>query len=286
MRVRTPRAGRRVPPVLHVAFLELPGGRPQDLRPRLLRGAVDQGHHVLELVAEAVGPARLVERRPAPDPAGQHLVEQPAVEHQVQRRVGRAAPGRRRGCGPTAPGPPPAPAAPGRGRCRTARAAAPRPRSPPGRGRRRPRPPRRGAARAASSARRRGRTARRRGRQSRARPRAAGAAGEPLRPRNSVRSAVTECGRRPTAAKATWPAKSPAQALRASRAPALRVALADDLQRGLVAERAQHPLGVERRRQPPRPVAGVADRQADQLDRVVGRDEHQQLLLQPVAACG
>ena len=51
--------------------------------------AVDQGHHVLELVAEAVGAARLVERRPAPDAAAQHLVEQPAVEQQVERRVGR-----------------------------------------------------------------------------------------------------------------------------------------------------------------------------------------------------
>src|SRR5262245_57664551 len=62
-------AGRRVPPVLHVAFLELPARRPQDLRPRLLRRAVDEGHHVLQLIAETVGAAGLVERGAAPDAA-------------------------------------------------------------------------------------------------------------------------------------------------------------------------------------------------------------------------
>ena len=81
--------GRRMPPVLDVALLELPGRRPQDLRPRLFRGAVDQGHDVLELVPKAVRPARLVERRAGPHPAGQHLVEQPAVEHQVHAGIGR-----------------------------------------------------------------------------------------------------------------------------------------------------------------------------------------------------
>ena len=80
----------RVPPVLHVALFELPGGRSEDLRPRLLRGAVNQGHRVLQLVAEAERPARLVEPRPAPHPAGKHLVDQPAIEHQVQRGVRRA----------------------------------------------------------------------------------------------------------------------------------------------------------------------------------------------------
>ena len=56
MRVRTPRPAGRVPPVLYVAFLELPRRRAQDLRPRLLRGAVDDGHRVLELVAETNAP--------------------------------------------------------------------------------------------------------------------------------------------------------------------------------------------------------------------------------------
>ena len=46
-------------------------------------------HHVLELVAEAVGAARLVERRARPDPAGERLVEQPAVQQDVHGAIGR-----------------------------------------------------------------------------------------------------------------------------------------------------------------------------------------------------
>ena len=90
IRVRTPRPDGRVPPVLHVALLELARRRAQDLCPRLLRRAVDDGHRVLELVAETECPARLVERRPAPHSTGERLVEQPAVQHQVHRRVRRA----------------------------------------------------------------------------------------------------------------------------------------------------------------------------------------------------
>ena len=79
----------RVPPVLNVPLLELPGRRAEDLRPGFRRGAVDEGHHVLELVAEAVRPAGLVERRPGPDPARQDLIRQPAVDHQVDGGVRR-----------------------------------------------------------------------------------------------------------------------------------------------------------------------------------------------------
>ena len=172
-------ARRRVPPVLHVALLELSGGRSQDLRARFLSGAVDEGHRVLQLVAEAERPARLVEPGPAPHAAGKCLVDQPAIEHQVQRGVGRA----------DLDGPEDAipfsldllqrlvlPARPHR---KTARAAARLPRSPPGRAKRRPRPPRLAATPARSSARRRGRRARRPGRRAAARPRAAGASGAP-----------------------------------------------------------------------------------------------------------
>src|SRR5437016_3249907 len=59
----------RMPPVLHVAFLELPAGGAQDLCPLLCWGAVCQRHDVLELIAEAIGTARLIEGRPAPNPA-------------------------------------------------------------------------------------------------------------------------------------------------------------------------------------------------------------------------
>ena len=57
---------RRVPPVLDVALLELARRRPQDLRPRLCRGAVDQSHHILQLVAETRTLRRIDKTRSAP----------------------------------------------------------------------------------------------------------------------------------------------------------------------------------------------------------------------------
>ena len=53
------------------------------------RRGSDEGDDVLELVAEAVGAAGLVERGPRPEPAGERLVEQPAVEQDVHRAVRR-----------------------------------------------------------------------------------------------------------------------------------------------------------------------------------------------------
>ena len=47
-----------------------------------------QREHVLQLVAKAVRAAALVERRPRPQPAAQHLIGQEAVEQQVERGVG------------------------------------------------------------------------------------------------------------------------------------------------------------------------------------------------------
>src|SRR5439155_17913095 len=82
-----PTSAGRMPPVLDVAFSELsPRGTQQMLpgQPTLGNG---QGDHVLELVAEAIGAPRLVERRPGPEPAGERLVEQPAVEQDVHRPV-------------------------------------------------------------------------------------------------------------------------------------------------------------------------------------------------------
>ena len=64
-------------------------GRAQQMRARHRRAGGRQRHAVLQLVAEPVGAARLVERRARPDPAGQGLVEQPAVQHDVHRAVRR-----------------------------------------------------------------------------------------------------------------------------------------------------------------------------------------------------
>ncbi len=66
---------------------ELPRRRAQ----QVLTGEASLGDReredVLELVAEAVGTTRLVERRSCPQPAGQRLVEQPAVEQDVHRPI-------------------------------------------------------------------------------------------------------------------------------------------------------------------------------------------------------
>ena len=95
-------ARRRVPPVLHVALDELPRRGAQEVLARELGLRHGERHHVLQLVAEAVGAARLVERRARPDAAGERLIEQPAVEQQVHRRDRASSPARRRGRRPSA----------------------------------------------------------------------------------------------------------------------------------------------------------------------------------------
>ncbi len=54
-----------------------------------VRPRESQRHRVLQLVAEAVGAARLVEAGARPGAAGQRLVEQPAIHHDVEGAIGR-----------------------------------------------------------------------------------------------------------------------------------------------------------------------------------------------------
>ncbi len=79
-----------MPPVLHVALDELSRGGAEDVLAGEPRLGVDERHDVLELVAEAVGAAALVQRRAGPHAAGQRLVQRPPVEQRVERRLGRA----------------------------------------------------------------------------------------------------------------------------------------------------------------------------------------------------
>ena len=79
-----------MPPVLHVAFDELAPGAAQELLAQQLRLGVHERHRVLQLVAEAERSARLVVAAARPEAAGDRLVEQPAVDEHVERRVGRA----------------------------------------------------------------------------------------------------------------------------------------------------------------------------------------------------
>ena len=70
MRVRTPRPDGRMPPVLDVALDELPRRGAQQVLAGDVPARDGQCHDILELVTEAIGPARLVEGRSSPDPAG------------------------------------------------------------------------------------------------------------------------------------------------------------------------------------------------------------------------
>ncbi len=139
-------------------------------------------HHVLQLVAEAVGAARLVERRARPDPAGQRLVEQPAVQQDVHRPIRRLHLHRAEDVVPVL-------GHRAQDRVEIGAAVARRPRpaprlaSPPRRGRRRSRPRRSARARSAPAARRRDRDRRRRGWRA--------APGQPARPGDRA----CRCGR-------------------------------------------------------------------------------------------
>ena len=81
--------GMRQPPVLHVALGELAGGCAQQVFARKIGPDSGESHAVLQLVTKAVGAAGLIEGRPRPNPARDRLVEQPAIEHEVHRAVGR-----------------------------------------------------------------------------------------------------------------------------------------------------------------------------------------------------
>ena len=65
----------RVPPMLHVAFLELMAARAHEVRARLLGGGDRERHHVLELVAKSVRAARLVETGAREQATRPHLVD-------------------------------------------------------------------------------------------------------------------------------------------------------------------------------------------------------------------
>ena len=99
-RVRVPRPARRMPPVLDVAFDELPRRGQQQMRAAEIRPRVEQRQHVLQLIAEAERAARLVRAAPRPDAAAERLIQQPAIHDQVERVVRRAGPGSRRACRP------------------------------------------------------------------------------------------------------------------------------------------------------------------------------------------
>ena len=82
-------AGWRMPPVLHVTFSELVRCRSEQLLTRKVGPRDQERHDVLQLIAEAIRTAGLVERRPGPEAAGERLVDQPAIQEDVHRSIGR-----------------------------------------------------------------------------------------------------------------------------------------------------------------------------------------------------
>ena len=81
-----PDAGARLwmPPVLHIAFQELPCGRAQDVLASQVWRSVHESHDILQLVSKPVSAARLIKGRAAPDSAAEGLIKQPAVEQKVR----------------------------------------------------------------------------------------------------------------------------------------------------------------------------------------------------------
>ena len=84
-----PLPGIGPPPMLDIALDKLAARRPQQMGAGEIGAHQSQRHAVLQLVAEAIGPAGLVEGRARPDAAGQRLVHQPAIQHDIHGAVGR-----------------------------------------------------------------------------------------------------------------------------------------------------------------------------------------------------
>src|SRR5262245_53124423 len=78
-----------MPPMQYISLLELVTRREQDLLASQVRTGWQEGKHILQLIAKAIGATRLIRAGTTPDPAGQRLVGQPAVEQEVQGRIRR-----------------------------------------------------------------------------------------------------------------------------------------------------------------------------------------------------
>ena len=104
----------------------------------------------------------------------------------------------------------------------------------------------------------------------------AGASSPPLRPRNSVRSAVHAVCRPSASANATRPAYGSFQKLRAKRAP---VSSSSVTRNGAAAPRCgpEHPLRIGGHRQCPRLARPVFEIEAGDLDGIFARNEDQQV---------
>src|SRR5436305_8174174 len=77
----------RQPPVLDIAFDELPRRRPQEMRTSNIGTRQAKRQHILQLIAKAICPARLVEPGAPPYAASQRLIWQPAIQKNVEGAI-------------------------------------------------------------------------------------------------------------------------------------------------------------------------------------------------------
>ncbi len=75
--------------MLDIAFHELSRGRAQDVVARDVGRRVHEGHDILQLVTETVSAARLIKSGAAPETAAERLINQPAIEQKICRKLGR-----------------------------------------------------------------------------------------------------------------------------------------------------------------------------------------------------
>jgi hypothetical protein len=90
-----------MPPMLDVARQKLVSGGSQKMLARDFALGVVKRHYVLELVAKAVRAAHLIKPGAPPNPAGQRLIEQPAIEENIHASIGRRNVQTCRGCRPS-----------------------------------------------------------------------------------------------------------------------------------------------------------------------------------------
>jgi len=76
-----------VPPVKHVPLRELVRGRLEQVTANERGMRRDEREHVLELVAKAEGPARLIKRRAREEARRKRLIEEPSVAGAVERFI-------------------------------------------------------------------------------------------------------------------------------------------------------------------------------------------------------
>ena len=73
--------------MLNISFRKLTGRAQEQVLAHEMRPGVDECHHVLQLIAETEGAARLVGCAARPKAARQGLVQEPAVGQHVEGRV-------------------------------------------------------------------------------------------------------------------------------------------------------------------------------------------------------